>query len=43
MVSEENLMQLIAYIRTLKPAEPAEAKASKDFRHEYRPETTELS
>ena len=26
MVSEENLMQLIAYIRTLKPAEPAEAK-----------------
>ena len=23
MVSEENLMQLIAYIRTLKPAEPA--------------------
>jgi cytochrome c oxidase subunit 2 len=26
MVSEENLMQLIAYIRTLKPAEPAAAK-----------------
>jgi cytochrome c oxidase subunit 2 len=26
MVSEENLMQLIAYIRTLKPAEPADAK-----------------
>ena len=26
MVSEENLMQLIAYIRTLKPAEPASAK-----------------
>src|SRR6187431_963766 len=25
MVSEENLMQLIAYIRTLKPAEPASA------------------
>jgi cytochrome c oxidase subunit 2 len=24
MVSEENLMQLIAYIRTLKPAAPAE-------------------
>jgi len=27
MVSEENLMQLIAYIRTLKPAEPAAAKS----------------
>ena len=26
MVSEENLMQLIAYIRTLKPAEPASPK-----------------
>jgi cytochrome c oxidase subunit II len=26
MVSEENLMQLVAYIRTLKPAEPAAAK-----------------
>ena len=25
MVSEENLMQLIAYIKTLKPAEPASA------------------
>jgi len=25
MVSEENLMQLIAYIKTLKPAAPADA------------------
>ena len=31
MVSEENLMQLIAYIKTLKPAEPAQRRASKDF------------
>lgn len=27
MVSEENLLQLIAYVKTLKPAEPAPAKA----------------
>jgi cytochrome c oxidase subunit 2 len=29
MVSEENLMQLIAYIRTLKPAQPAPDAAGK--------------
>ena len=29
LISEENLIQLIAYIKTLKPAEPAPAEVKK--------------
>jgi len=29
LVSEENLLQLIAYVKTLKPAEPAPAPVKK--------------
>ena len=29
LVSEENLLQLIAYVKTLKPAEPAPAEVKK--------------